>query len=92
MGLREENSRTLGVHSGCKRLETFATDEELWLFVDWLLSDVAERAPSGKNPSLAIKSFAINYPQRDPRKRGKSGIRVGGLKILEGLVHGSVDI
>jgi hypothetical protein len=61
----------------------FANDE-LCLFVDWMLSDVAERAPSGKNPTTALNSFAINYQQPDPSKRGKAGVRGGAWARIRG--------
>jgi len=61
----------------------FANDE-LSLFVDWMLSDVAERAPSGKNPNTALSSFAIHYQKPDPSKRGKSGVRGGAWARMRG--------
>lgn len=56
----------------------FASEEELSLFVDWVLADIAERPSRGKNPADPIRGVYIEYgPDPHPNKRGKSGIRKG---------------
>jgi hypothetical protein len=55
----------------------FASTEELWLFTDWMLLDVAERVASGKNPTIPIRAVWIEYDDPNPKGRGKAGIRKG---------------
>ena len=55
----------------------FASDEELELFTDWILADIAERAPSGKNPTTPMRSVWMEYDDPNPKGRGKAGIRKG---------------
>jgi hypothetical protein len=59
----------------------FATMPEVWLFVDWLLTDIACRTPSGKNQENDLVGFWITYWQFDQRRRGKRGIRRGPAYI-----------
>jgi hypothetical protein len=61
----------------------FASREELWLFTDWMLLDVATRVPSGKNPTVPIRGVWIEYDDPNPKGRGKVGIRKGPGSMRE---------
>ena len=59
-------------------IQGFSSEEELLLFVDWVLADVAKRPSHGKNPTRPIDGVWISYgPDSNPKGRGKAGIRNG---------------
>ena len=59
-------------------IHRFGGDEELLLFVDWVLADVAKRPSRSKNPTRPIDGVWIGYgPDANPKGRGKAGTRKG---------------
>ena len=59
-------------------IQRFSGDEELLLFVDWVLADIAKRPSRSKNPTRPIDGVWIGYgPDSNPKGRGKAGIRKG---------------
>jgi hypothetical protein len=59
-------------------IQRFSDEEELQLFVDWVLADVAKRQSRGKNPTCLIDGIWVAYgPDHNPGGRGKAGLRKG---------------
>ena len=51
----------------------FSSEEELQLFIDWVLSHAAKRNSRGKNPNEPIRGIWTEYSApRDPKGRGKA--------------------
>ena len=64
-------------------LRELANDNDLLLlFVDWVLSNAASRASSGKNPTSPLRAVWIEYgPDAQPSRRGKAGMRKGPARM-----------